>query len=102
MPHEFFTPNVLWKVHCAYRPRDNGNRAKPHFIMEVISDAYARAKDQSLTIHKLRAIVNLMLPRVVRGRYCTADIHPVSLSLGRMASGYANIWLAFAHFIHWF
>lgn len=55
--HELFTLNVLWKVEYAYRPRDNGNRGKPHFIMEVISHAYASAEDQSLTIHKLRDIV---------------------------------------------
>ena len=80
VPCQVYPPGFHWQVQCAYRPRDNGNRAKPHFIIEVVSDAYASAEDQSLTIQKLRAIVNLMLSRVVRGRYCKADIH-LSLSL---------------------
>ncbi|OQE13165.1 hypothetical protein PENFLA_c053G09807 [Penicillium flavigenum] len=76
LPWELFTPNVHWRVHRAYRHWDNGNRAKPHCILEIVSDAYASDEDQCLTIHELRAIVNLMLPRVVRGRFRKADIHP--------------------------
>ncbi|KAJ5415280.1 hypothetical protein N7465_003975 [Penicillium sp. CMV-2018d] len=79
MTCQVYPPGFHWQVPCAYRPRDNGNRAKPHFIIEVVSDAYASAEDQSLTLNELRAIVNLMLPRVVRGRYCKADIHPLLL-----------------------
>ncbi|CAI7619932.1 unnamed protein product [Penicillium viridicatum] len=65
MTCQVYPPGFHWQVPCAYRPRDNGNCAKPHFIIEVVSDAYASAEDQSLTIQELRAIVNLMLPRVL-------------------------------------
>src|SRR4051794_25355578 len=51
---------------------------RPHSIVCTTAAVPASDAHQCLTIHEVRAIVYLMLPRVSRGRFKNAHIHPVS------------------------
>ncbi|KAJ6186356.1 hypothetical protein N7519_007657 [Penicillium mononematosum] len=84
LPIQISPRDMYWVVKSAYRPWDNGNRAKPHCIINVLSTAYASEEDQSLTLHELKAIVNVMLP-----------------PSGSWPIPYSRYPSPFAHFIQW-
>lgn len=52
---------------------------RPHSIVCIIADIPATEASQCLTLHEVRAIIHLMLPRVSRECFKDALVHPVSL-----------------------
>lgn len=69
-----------WIVADTYRCYDNGT-PKPHTICSNVADAYATDADTALTLHELRAIVNLMVIRITNRPFRECHLHPVSPSI---------------------
>lgn len=54
------------------------NAPLPHAIIDTIAHVPANHADQSLTLHEVRAIVNVMLIRTSHRPFRGYSIHPVS------------------------
>lgn len=72
-----FKRKFRWEMVDLYRYR--GRRPpQPHMIVSFYSGIRAAGPDQGLTLHEVRAIVNLMVVRTNHKPFRTCHIHPVS------------------------
>jgi hypothetical protein len=66
-----------WRIESLLEDSDESSPI-PHAIMETIAHVPANHADQSLTLHEIRAIVNMMLIRTSQRPFRKYAIHPVS------------------------
>ncbi|KAJ5534695.1 hypothetical protein N7527_000949 [Penicillium freii] len=78
-----------WQIESLLEDSDESSPV-PHAIMETIAHVPANHADQSLTLHEVRAIVNMMLIRTSQRPFRKYPIHPL-LVLSYMGEQHGRI-----------
>ncbi|KAJ5406706.1 hypothetical protein N7465_007990 [Penicillium sp. CMV-2018d] len=78
-----------WQIESLLEDSDESSPV-PHAIMETIARVPANHADQSLTLHEVRAIVNMMLIRTSQRLFRKYPIHPL-LVLSYMGEQHGRI-----------